>query len=171
MHQRSPLEAHSLRFHVTASELIELDQHAGSAVRGALFVALWRRFCVNKEAPTCSACPLNATCPVASLVAPLRDENSRGRDVPRPFVIQPPLAQAQDSGDSWMRFEAGQPFTFGLTLIGSATKLLPYVVLAAQVMEPHGIGRPSYTNGGRRGRFTIERIDSIDPFAATTQPL
>jgi hypothetical protein len=171
MYQSITLKAHLLRFHALAVDLIQFDQHAGSAVRGALFGALWGRFCVNQAASSCATCPLRATCPVASLVAPLRDENPRGRDIPRPFVIRPPLPAVQASNGLPMRLETGQPFTLGLTLIGSAANLLPYVVAAAQVMENLGIGRPSSTNSGRRGRFKLEAIEGVDPFGERRQRL
>src|SRR5262249_51490816 len=92
MNPYQALVAHALRIFGVATEPIELEKHSGSALRGAFCGALWGRFCVNKGAPTCVACPLVHTCPVSMLVAPLRDERPRGRDVPRPFVIEPPLS-------------------------------------------------------------------------------
>src|SRR5436305_6741166 len=89
------LHTHHLRVGGTVTEQLELNEHAGAALRGAFFEALWGRFCVNKQAQTCADCPLVNACPVGSLVAPLRDEAPRGRDVPRPYAIRPPVYHAR----------------------------------------------------------------------------
>jgi hypothetical protein len=183
-HLPNALTLQHLRFTADAIEPLELDEHAGSSLRGALFNALLRRFCMNPTAPTCADCPLNATCPVAELVAPLRDEHPRGRDIPRPFVIQPPTSTTHPTADLALapqqrQRETGpggeahlspeQSFTFGITLIGTAARLLPYVVMAAQQMGAAGMGRPLHANGGRRGRFTLQRIALADPFSNREQ--
>ncbi len=156
------LTAYHLRLTLRATEPLELEAQPGSALRGLLFQGLWERFCVNKAAPECASCPLVQTCPVSALVAPLRDEHPRGRDIPRPFVIRPPLVAAASA--EGLRLEPGQAVTFGLILLGSAGKLFPYVVMAAQVMERNGLGRALEANGRRRGRFRIEQIDAVHPF-------
>ena len=156
------LVAYHLRLTLQATEPLELEQHPGSALRGLLFQGLWERFCVNKAAPECATCPLVQTCPVSALVAPLRDEHPRGRDIPRPFVVRPPLVAAATA--EGLRLEPGQAVRFGLTLLGSAGKLFPYVVMAAQVMERNGLGRALEANGRRRGRFVIEHIEAYHPF-------
>src|SRR5437588_1824790 len=99
---------HHFLFTVEVVTPIELDEHSGSALRGSFFEAVWRRFCTNKASPTCVECPLHAICPVSALVAPLREENPRGRDIPRPSVIIPPQGQER-------RFEGGSQVSFGLT--------------------------------------------------------
>ncbi len=165
------LTAYHLRFTIQATEALELEQQPGSALRGALLEALLKRFCVNRDALECASCPLVHTCPVSALVAPLRDEFPRGRDVPRPFVVRPPLIAAGGGNTEGLRLEPGQQVSFGLTLIGSAGKLFPYVVLAAQVMEQQGMGRPLREHRWRRGRFTLERIEAVHPFTGAQAPL
>ncbi len=165
--QPSSLIAYHLRFTIQATETLELEQHPGSALRGALFEALLKRFCVNQEAHSCASCPLVQTCPVSALVAPLRDEFPRGRDVPRPFVVRPPLIAAASGVTEGLRLEPGQQVSFGLTLFGNAGKLFPYVALAAQVMEQRGLGRLLREHGWRRGRFALERIEAVHLFSGT----
>jgi hypothetical protein len=138
------LTIHHLRYTITAQEHMELDQQPGSALRGALFHALLRRFCALPQEPACASCPVVSNCPVATLVAPLRDENHRGRDVPRPYVIRPPLRAATGDG---LIIQPGESFTFDLLLFGPVAKLFPYVALAGQVMESEGLGRPEKTMG------------------------
>ena len=84
--------AHRLRFAAEVQSTIELNEHQGSAIRGSLFHALRNRFCMNREARECAACPLVASCPVATLVSTLKPQSGRGRDVPRPYTVQPPIA-------------------------------------------------------------------------------
>jgi hypothetical protein len=158
----SALTVHHLRYTIRAAESLALDQHPGSALRGAIFQALLRRFCALPHQTDCATCPLAQSCPVAALVAPLRDEEPRGRDVPRPFVIRPPLVAA--FGENGMQLEAGQRTRFELVLIGSAARLFPYVVMSTAVLQGGGLGRPLRANGGRRGRFTVEQIVSWHPF-------
>jgi len=165
------LSAYHLRYTIQATEPLELEQHPGSALRGSLFQALLQGFCMNKEATECATCPLVQSCPVSALVAPLRDEHPRGRDLPRPFVVRPPLIAAAASETQGMRLEPGQQVTFGLTLIGRAGKLFPYVVLAAPGMERSGLGRALREHRWRRGRFTVDRIEAVHPFSGAQAPL
>jgi len=130
---------------------VDLAEHPGSALRGALVQALLDTHCTNKAAPSCGACPLVGVCPVSALVAPLRDEAPRGRDVPRPFVITPPLPTPR-------RLEVGAAWAFGLTLFGAAAALFPYVVLAHRRFEANGLGLRG--ESGRRGRVAVRRITS-----------
>jgi CRISPR-associated endoribonuclease Cas6 len=172
------LSVHIVRIVAEATEPIALDEHPGSALRGALFGALLRRFCTNPTAPTCAQCPLNATCPVAALVAPLRDEAPRGRDVPRPFVLAPSPAFIRQSapatpqtGGATQRIAPGEPLSFDVSLFGKAAALFPYIALSMPTFELIGLGRKLAECGGRRGRPQVMHIDSIDPFADTAQPL
>ena len=156
------LHLHHLRYTLRAEESLALDQHPGSALRGALFHALLQRFCALPQQEECATCPLVQSCPVAALVAPMRDGPLRGRDVPRPFVIRPPLVASY--GEEGMQLEAGQRTHFDLMLIGSAARLFPYVVMSTAVLQGSGLGRPLRSNGGRRGRFTVEEIVATHPF-------
>lgn len=158
------LTTHHLEFTATAVTDLELDGQAGSAIRGALVGALWERFCTNKAAPACAACPLVRVCPVAALVAPLRDEGvTGGEQRPRPYVIQPPPGPR--------RYAPGDPLAFRLALFGQAAHLFPYVVMAAQGLEQGGLGRPLRANGGRRGALRLAEIAAVNPLTGDRQPL
>lgn len=73
---------------------LRYDEHSGSALRGAFVEALMEKFCMNRAAPSCSVCPLAPGCPVASLVAPVHDEQMKvpgcGEELPRPFTVLSP---------------------------------------------------------------------------------
>ena len=85
------LITHHFLFTTEVITPLELDEHSSASLRGRFFDAVWSRFCNNKAAPTCATCPLHNMCPVSALVAPLREESERGRDILRPYVILPPL--------------------------------------------------------------------------------
>ncbi|MBO0782979.1 MAG: CRISPR system precrRNA processing endoribonuclease RAMP protein Cas6, partial [Ktedonobacteraceae bacterium] len=146
-----------LRFTVRVRTPLALDASSGSAFRGSLFHAIWQRFCTNKQTETCAACPLHETCPVSALVAPLREENAWGQDIPRPYVLLPPL-------DGARHYAVGETCSFGITLIGSIIQLLPYLMLSIKPFEAAGVGRRLEEHGGQRGQFHVERVESYHPF-------
>ncbi len=150
------LTTHHFLFTAVVVSPLEMDDHSGAALRGSLFDAVWGRFCTNKASPSCAACPLHSMCPVSALVAPLREENQYGQDIPRPYIILPPL-------ESTRRYEAGETLIFGITLFGSIIQLLPYIVMSLPVLEENGIGRKLIENAGRRGRFRIQQIEAYHP--------
>lgn len=159
------LTIHHLRFTSVATAPLELDQHSGAAIRGALTTALWERFCTNKAAPSCAICPLVRACPVAELVAPLREDDQPGGDQqPRPYVIRPPLSGAR-------AYAPGETLTFQVGLIGAAAQLFPYLVMAAQLLERGGLGKRVAVNGHRRGTLRVQQIVAVQPLSGAVQPL
>lgn len=156
----SSLTIHHFRFHTEVVTPLELDEHSGSSLRGSFFEAIWKRFCTNKRAPSCAACPLHTTCPVSSIVAPLREENVRGQDIPRPYILLPPL-------DGRQRYEPGDMFSFGLTLFGNIIQLLPYIMLSVDALEEGGLGRRVQEHHGVRGHFSVKRVESCNLFNNT----
>ncbi|MGQ9550577.1 MAG: CRISPR system precrRNA processing endoribonuclease RAMP protein Cas6 [Roseiflexus sp.] len=157
------LLTHHLQFTLSAVTPLELGDNAGAAVRGALVNALLDRFCANKEAPTCADCPLLNICPVAALVAPMRESGETGGEQrPRPYVTRPPQPR---------RYAPGETLTFGLGLFGHAAALFPYVVMAAQGIERQGLGRRLQERNGRRGGVHLLAIHAVNPLTGARQPL
>ncbi|GIW02430.1 CRISPR system precrRNA processing endoribonuclease RAMP protein Cas6 [Roseiflexus sp.] len=157
------LTVHHLLLAFTAVTPLELDDNAGAAVRGAIVNALLNRFCANKAAPTCADCPLLTVCPVAALVAPMRDAGETGGEQrPRPYVTRPPQPR---------RYAPGETLTFGLGLFGHAADLFPYLVMAAQGIEVQGLGRRLQENNGRRGAVRLAAIDAFNPLTGAKQSL
>ncbi|MDY7040945.1 MAG: CRISPR system precrRNA processing endoribonuclease RAMP protein Cas6 [Chloroflexota bacterium] len=169
--------AHRLRFVTEVQATLELNEHQGSAIRGSLFHALRNRFCMNRRVEQCAACPLVASCPVAMLVSTFNPESDRGRDVPRPFTVQPPLSGAGGrptelpDGRVVFRYEPGARLEFGLTLYAQAMQLFPYVVLAVHGLEQGGIGRKVRENGWRRGTFVVREVWAENPLTGDRQPV
>lgn len=162
--QAPDFAAYQIRVQARTTSPLVLREYVGSAVRGAFFGALWRRFCTNQAAPTCAACPLHMACPVSALVAPLRDEAARGRDIPRPYAIHAPRETRGAYGP-------GDDFSFGLTLFGRQLNLFPYVALAIHEMAATGLGQRSGDNGWQRGRFAVEQIAAVHPLTHAAQVL
>jgi len=160
--------AHILHFHCQVQTPIVLNEHQGSAVRGALFHALRRQFCYNKEAESCGECPLSGTCPICFLMATRDEKGYRGVEVPRPYVVavQPPPAPG--AGGRGPRYEPGQPIDFSLTLFAQALNLFPYVILAVRHLEQGGLGL-RVNKGRRRGTFQVQAIAAHNPLTGERQ--
>ncbi len=185
--------AHCLRFTLEARDIVELNEHQGSALRGALFHALRHRFCAFARQPDaeCSTCALATTCPVATLVSTLDPDHARGQDRPRPFTIQPPIANGEpqtanhkspiamghfwerDDGSGVFRYEPGETLSFGLTLYANAMQLFPYVVLALQEFEAGGLGRKyeQYDGRWRRGRLAVREVWAENSLTGERKPV
>jgi hypothetical protein len=165
--------AHHLRFEVEALTPLLLPAHAGPSLRGALFGALQRHFCPVPQTETPSA-GHKAICPVCWLMATEKPGSGRGRDVPRPYAVEPPVPPscdgAKDDGLQSWHFEPGQRFSFGLTLFAQALNLFPYLVVAMPLMGQAGIGIPlaenapaGHSGARRRGQFVLRSIETINP--------
>ncbi len=170
--------AHRLWVLAEARDTVELNEHQGSAIRGAFFHALRHRFCTNRQAAECALCPLSAACPVAFLVSTLDPRGPRGRDVPRPFTVQPPLpgsghAVELPNGNWVYQYWPGETFQFGLTLYARAMQLFPYVVLALAEMERGGLGRRVFQDDRRwrPGRVAIREVWAENPLTGQRQPV
>ena len=163
---RMTLTTHHLEFTATAA-------HAAGAGRPGRRVhprrggrravgALLRQQGRAAPAPIARCC---AVCPVAALIAPMREEGETGGEQrPRPYIVRPPLGAR--------RYAPGEALTFGLALIGQAAQLFPYVVMAAQGDRAERAGPPP----GRQWRAARRAPDRRDrggrpADAARAQPL
>ncbi len=154
------LQANVLRFECRAQTEIVLPPFKGSTMRGALFSALRRDFCQASNSVHCSDCPMRQACPVCALLATKDEESVRGVEVARPCTIEPPL-------ESRTLFMPGDTFTFGLTLFGETSALLPYVVIGARRMGEIGIGNRYRA----KGSFAVQKVSAADPLTGEVQLL
>lgn len=165
---------HHLRVETAVARPLLLNEHKGSALRGALFHALrgplrpaadgYTGFCVNKAAPSCWECPLFAACPVNTLVATLDETARGGRDVPRPYIIR-----AQPSKK--VLYREGEAFVFDLALCADALRFFPYIVMALERLAHEGLGKRGPENDYQRGRLRIERVTAVHPLTGAGQEI
>lgn len=156
-----------LNIETTVLTPLLLNEHKGSAIRGALYHAIrgpmrpapdgYTGFCTNKTAPSCRECPLNQVCPVSQLVATLDETAQRGHEIPRPYLIHPPL-----DGDK-QHYHPGESFHFQLALCSNALNLFPYVVMALNRLQIEGLGKKDPQNNWERGKLQIQRITTHNP--------
>jgi len=164
--------AHRLLIRATVIEPVLLNQHKGSALRGALYHSLRNRFCtlvtsrgrtMRHQRRDCIGCPLRQVCPVCTLVSTLAPGSRLGRDAARPYTIQPPLDAAKTL------YRPGEQLQFGLTLYAQAMQLFPYVVMALYSLEEEGLGRRDAANDWRRGTLRIDQIWADNPLTGQRQ--
>lgn len=141
---------HRLRFRADVTAPLRLPAAAGAALRGALFSALRRQFCLAAGGPQCGRPELAAACPVCFLLAPVEERNPRGRDVPRPYTLRAP-------SDAARSYEASESFEFGFSTFGRALSHFPYALLGVQEMGRQGLGV------ARAGAFRLAEVWAEDP--------
>lgn len=144
-----PLRFARLRFDLEAAEDLHLPEYKGSTFRGGFGNALKKALCMTKTFD-CPPCLLKHTCHYISIFEPKVNKNVAdllrvGRDVPLPFVLEPPLTEQR-------QFKKGEQFSAGLVLVGRAIELLPSAIYAFTVFgERVGLGMA-------RGKFVLRRV-------------
>ncbi|HML22996.1 MAG TPA: CRISPR system precrRNA processing endoribonuclease RAMP protein Cas6 [Aggregatilinea sp.] len=138
-----------LDVHISASYPLDFGANPGSSIRGALYETLRTMYDTGAAVRAREDVDEN---PTAWLLRLEDDETSGGKDVPRPIAIRPPLtAGVRDT-------------SFGVSLYGRGQDQLPMVLSALNAMQQIGLGRG-------RNRFTLDRIDLLDPITYQPTPL
>lgn len=130
------LRIERLRFRCVAEEPIRLPDYAGSAWRGVFGRALRASVCVTRQ-PRCSGCMLLNHCVYSTFFEspPASPETAkRYNALPHPFVLEPDV-------DSRRELAPGAQLQLGMTLIGPAGDLTPYLVHALQRAGEYGLDR------------------------------
>jgi len=151
------MSASHLLFTARVRETLILEGQAGSALRGALYNVLSDNFCTAPDGPHADGHAEN--CPVCWLLALENPDNPRGRNLPRPITIRPPHPGI---------YKQNQTFQFGITLIGTAQNLFPYVARAVARMGKAGVGRGRHQG---KGRFALEAIHEVNPLIDASRRL
>jgi hypothetical protein len=133
---------------------MSLPQYKGSVLRGG-FGSAFRRIACAVGAKACDGCELREGCPYAYVfeTAPAAaSEALRNlRDVPRPFVVEPPDGP---EGNRTL-YDPGELLSFGLILVGHSVDCLPYFVATFRELGRTGIGP-------RRAGFDLDRVSQVD---------
>lgn len=145
------LRVYHFSFDVCATEMISFGVQPGAQLRGAIYNALSQHFCSERGFEHIPG--HQSRCPVCWLLATEAPDNDRGRDLPRPFILNPPLKEQV--------IQRGEMFSFGVTLIGDAVKTFPYLIRAVETVGCDGVGRG-------RGRFSIQAISAVNPLTSET---
>jgi hypothetical protein len=152
-----PFQIGCYRFDLEAIDKLHLPIYKGSTLRGGFGHAFKRMVCRQKDWQACTPCQDGNACPYGYIFETSAPEESQLfstiRDVPTPFVIEPPLESRQ-------LYNLGDRISFNVILIGRAINYLPYFVLAFQELGRAGIGRS-------RGRYVIQRVSATDPWEQT----
>lgn len=146
------LVVHRLRLGYGVQSKLELPAQYGTSLRGALVEALRDRFCIL-SAQQGRSCGQEPGCQICGLVATTDAAGSRGREIPRPFALEP------QSGSQRV-FQPGDPLQFELLLFGSAIRYVPYIAVAARGLE--WLGRTEGHPGGRIAFEEIWAVNGID---------
>ncbi|MDF9408715.1 CRISPR system precrRNA processing endoribonuclease RAMP protein Cas6 [Pelotomaculum isophthalicicum JI] len=131
---------------------LSLPAYKGSTLRGGFGNAFKRISCSMRE-KECRSCLLKLNCPYAYIfetAPPPGSEALRNyENVPRPFIIEPPLESKTD-------YRPGEKLRFNLILIGNAINYLPYFIVAFRELGEMGIGR-------MRKKYRLAEIRAVNP--------
>lgn len=143
-----------LELTVRAVDAVAFGDQPGSALRGALYGTLAAKFCgVGYDEATPEH---RSICPVCRLLAAEDDKAGRGRNLPRPLAIQPPLGATY--------YPSGATFRFGISLIGWAESALLYVLRAVEALGHSGVGRG-------RSRLQVLAVKEVSPLESIEHSL
>ncbi len=149
------LRVYQFVFTFSALDTISFGPQPGAQLRGALYNALLRLFC--SETGSTHTPGHTSRCPACWLLANENPDNTRGRDLPRPLILQPPIGI--------QRVNPGQAFTVGLGLVGDrALSAFRFIFRALENAGRDGVG-------WQRGRFFIQAVDAVHPFSGQQVPL
>jgi hypothetical protein len=129
---------HHFRFHLEPkSPLLMPAYNKGNVIRGGLG-SVFRRIVCHGNCREPETCELRNVCPYTAVFQPFVPEGSekisRNRDIPRPFVIKPPLETKET-------YLPGERLSFDLVLVGRIKDYLPYFIVTFKELSQAGLGR------------------------------
>lgn len=154
----TPLPIARYRISARVLDALLLPHYSGSLLRGQFGAALRRLSCMTRQ-PTCSGCPLQATCPYTRIFeapAPLQHALQRFNAIPNAYVVEPPAPlprTTQLSPERWL--QPGQELVFHMVLVGQALEQLPLVIVAWQRALAQGLT-------SSRSRLQLEQVQWQD---------
>ena len=164
------LRVYHAEFRLRARQPLGFGPQPGAQIRGAIYNALSAQNCPIDAPPHPRG--QSEGCPVCYLLAREDAQAERGRDVPRPLIIEPPLGLRE--------LQPGEPFVFGLKLVGSrAAAAFPLITQAVEQAAAEGFGqgrgqavlesvRAASTEGGWISLSAAESLGA-DRFALSTE--
>lgn len=103
------------RFHLEPKGTLRMPAYnKGNVIRGG-FGSIFRRIVCHQNCVTPETCDLRFVCPYTAVFNPFVPEDSekisKNRDIPRPFVIKPPLETKET-------YLPGEQLSFDLVVVG-----------------------------------------------------
>lgn len=146
------MKAYLFSICLTPIEEIRLPRYQkGNILRGAFGQSLRSLVCIYPE-ETCHEC-LIKKCVYRDFFNSLNSSNaeklSKNQNIPRPFVIKPPLEQKEI-------YQHGEEIVFKMVVFGNAISFLPYLLVSLSTMAERGLGK-------FRGRARLERVVQEHP--------
>lgn len=156
LQQFSNLELSKFEIVLQAQTGAILPALIGSTLRGAFGHALKAISC-SVQHQDCDKCFLSEVCLYPAIFEPT--SNSKSKDIPRPFVFEPPIPpfSREISRDRKLEIYVAEngKISFGLTLVGEAAEKIPYFIYAFELMANHGLG-------ASRQPFRVSEVFQID---------
>ena len=126
------------RFHLEPKAPLYMPPYnKGNVIRGG-FGSTFRRIVCHGNCREPETCELRAVCPYTAVFQPFVPEGSekisKNRDIPRPFVIKPPL----DTKETYL---PGERLSFDVVLVGKIKDYLPYFIVTFKELSHAGLGR------------------------------
>jgi len=129
---------HHFRFHLEPKAPVHMPAYnKGNVIRGG-FGSTFRRIVCHANCREPETCELRNVCPYTAVFQPFVPEGSekisKNRDIPRPFVIKPPLETKET-------YLPGEQLSFDLVLIGKIRDYLAYFIVTFKELSHGGLGR------------------------------
>ncbi len=126
------------RFHLDPKVTLHMPVYnKGNVIRGG-FGSAFRRIVCHGNCRDPESCDLRFVCPYTAVFNPFvpegSDKISKNRDIPRPFVIKPPLETKET-------YLPGEKVSFDLIVVGKAKDYLPYFIVTFKELCHVGLGR------------------------------
>jgi hypothetical protein len=135
-------------------EKATLPRFKGALLRGAFGYAFQRMSCPHACWGHADQCATATICPYRWVFATPRPPNIDHlhdlRDIPRPFVIEPPL-------DTETTYASDSQFSFKLVLIDRGVDFLPYFIAGFAEVARAGLGQ-------QHARAHLERVEVLYPW-------
>lgn len=127
-----------------------LPPYKGSTLRGGFARVFKQLVCVRRK-DSCTGCSQKENCPYHFVFETSPPQNAEAlrnySDIPRPFVLEPPLEQKTD-------YLPGETLSFNLLLFGRAKNLLPYFIVTLEELGQIGMGKG-------RHPFNVKEIATV----------
>jgi hypothetical protein len=126
------------RFHLEPKAPLHMPAYnKGNVIRGG-FGSTFRRIVCHANCREPDTCDLRNVCPYTAVFHPFVPEDSekisKNRDIPRPFIIKPPLETKET-------YFPGERLSFDVVLVGKVRDYLPYFIVAFKELSQGGLGR------------------------------